>query len=31
MDCSIRQLKGIGARKEALFARLGIHTITDLL
>lgn len=31
MDCSIRQLKGIGARKEALFARLGIHTITDVL
>lgn len=31
MNCSIRQLKGIGTRKEALFARLGIHTITDVL
>lgn len=31
MDASLRQLKGIGARKEALFARLGIQTIGDLL
>lgn len=31
MNDSIRQLKGIGVRKEKLFARLGIHTITDVL
>ena len=31
MDGTLRQLKGIGARKEALFARLGIQTISDLL
>jgi len=31
MDFSIRQIKGIGLRKEKLFARLGIVTITDLL
>ena len=31
MNCSIRQLKGIGPRKEALFAKLGISTITDIL
>lgn len=31
MDFSIRTLKGIGTRKEALFARLGIHTIGDVL
>lgn len=31
MDGTLRRLKGIGARKEALFARLGIQTISDLL
>lgn len=31
MNCSIRKLKGIGPRKEALFAKLGISTITDIL
>jgi len=31
MDFSIREIKGIGLRKEKLFARLGIMTIADLL
>lgn len=31
MNDSLCQLKGIGAKKQALFARLGIHTIQDLL
>ncbi len=31
MDISIRQLKGIGARREKLMARLGIETIPDML
>lgn len=31
MNATLRQLKGIGVRKEALFARLGIKTIGDLL
>lgn len=31
MDISIRRLKGIGIRKAALFERLGIATIPDVL
>ena len=31
MDFPIRQLKGIGERKEKLLFRLGIETIPDLL
>jgi ATP-dependent DNA helicase RecG len=31
MDFSIREIKGIGLRKEKLFARLGIMTVADLL
>lgn len=31
MDDTIQQLKGIGPRKAALFSRLGIHTLGDLL
>lgn len=31
MNFSIRDLKGIGPRKEALFARLHLATVSDLL
>ena len=31
MNFSIRNLKGIGPRKEALFARLHLATVSDLL
>ena len=31
MEFSIRDIKGIGPRKEALFARLHLTTVTDLL
>ena len=31
MEFSIRDIKGIGPRKEALFARLHLMTVTDLL
>ena len=31
MDLTLRQLRGIGPRKEGLFARLGIKTVSDLL
>ncbi|KMO86456.1 ATP-dependent DNA helicase RecG [Megasphaera cerevisiae DSM 20462] len=31
MDFLISQIKGIGTRKEKLFYRLGIHTVTELL
>lgn len=31
MNFSIRDLKGIGPRKEALFARLHLTTVSDLL
>ena len=31
MTFSIRELKGIGPRKEALFAKLHLVTVTDLL
>lgn len=31
MDFSIREIKGVGARKEALFNRLHLYTLTDLL
>lgn len=31
MSPTLRQIKGIGAKKESLFARLGIHTAAELL